>query len=103
LGPARRSCAGASRRTSLYIIESGVHGQPSTTPAGRSSVSPARTRFGEIGLLNQSARTATVTADAAGRLLEMDGPDFLDLVGAGSDVRDRLLGLYGTAGGTRTG
>ena len=33
----------------------------------------------------------------------MDGDDFLELVGAGGDVRDRLLGLYGTAGGTRTG
>ena len=58
--------------------------------------------FGEIGLLNRSVRTATVTADAPGRLLEMDGDDFLQLVGAGGDLRGRLLGLYGVQGGSRT-
>jgi CRP-like cAMP-binding protein len=58
--------------------------------------------FGEIGLLNRSVRTATVTADEPGRLLEMDGDDFLELVGAGGDLRGRLLGLYGVAGGSRT-
>jgi len=56
----------------------------------------------EIGLLNRSVRTATVTADAPGRLLEMDGDDFLQLVGAGGDLRGRLLGLYGVQGGSRT-
>jgi MFS family permease len=59
--------------------------------------------FGEIGLLNQTARTATVTADAPGTLLEMDGADFLELVGASGDLRGRLLGLYGSAGGARAG
>jgi len=58
--------------------------------------------FGEIGLLNRSVRTATVTADVPGRLLEMDGDDFLQLVGAGGDLRGRLLGLYGVQGGSRT-
>jgi hypothetical protein len=33
----------------------------------------------------------------------MDGEDFLELVGAGGDLRGRLQGLYGSAGGTRTG
>ncbi len=58
--------------------------------------------FGELGLLNRSVRTATVTADEPGRLLEMDGEDFLALVGASGDLRGRLLGLYGAAGGSRT-
>ena len=90
----------------FYIIETGSFTVSQINDAGGETVlrqlGPDEV-FGEIGLLNQSARTATVTADTAGRLLEMDGPDFLDLVGAGSDLRGRLLGLYGTAGGTRTG
>jgi MFS family permease len=57
--------------------------------------------FGELGLLNRTARTATVTADAAGTLLEMDGEDFLQLVGASGDLRGRLLGLYAGAPGSR--
>jgi len=56
--------------------------------------------FGELGLLNQAPRSATVTADAPGTLLEMDGDDFLELVGASLDVRARLLSLY--AGPTST-
>jgi MFS family permease len=50
--------------------------------------------FGELGLLNGAPRSATVTADAPGTLLEMDGDDFLSLVGASLDVRARLLNLY---------
>jgi MFS family permease len=57
--------------------------------------------FGEIGLLNQSPRSATVTADEPGTLLEMDGEDFLRLVGASGDVRARLLGLYAGASSAR--
>jgi MFS family permease len=90
----------------FYIIESGTFTVSQLDDAGGETVlrdlGPDDV-FGEIGLLNQSARTATVTADGAGRLLEMDGPDFLELVGAGGDLRGRLLGLYGNAGGTRTG
>jgi MFS family permease len=90
----------------FYIIESGAFTVSQINDAGGDTVlrelGPDDV-FGEIGLLNQSARTATVTADAPGRLLEMDGADFLELVGAGGDLRGRLLGLYGSAGGTRTG
>ena len=57
--------------------------------------------FGELGLLNRTARTATVTADQPGTLLEMNGDDFLELVGASGDLRGRLLGLYAGAPGSR--
>jgi CRP-like cAMP-binding protein len=57
--------------------------------------------FGELGLLNRTARTATVTADEAGTLLEMNGDEFLQLVGASGDLRGRLLGLYAGAPGSR--
>ncbi len=58
--------------------------------------------FGELGLLRGSPRTASVTAEADGVLLALDGPDFLKLVGAGGPLRGRLLGLYtgGGSGGT---
>src|SRR4029079_12681642 len=89
----------------FYIIESGAYTVSQMNDAGGTAV--LRTLgpdevFGEIGLLNRSVRTATVTADAPGRLLEMDGDDVLQLVGAGGDLRGRLLGLYGVQGGSRT-
>lgn len=50
--------------------------------------------FGEIGLLRQSPRTATVTADRPGLLLALDGNAFLELVGSGPGLSTRLLDLY---------
>ena len=50
--------------------------------------------FGEIGLLRGSPRSATVTAQTDGVLLELEGADFLALVGGEGTVRTRLLGLY---------
>ena len=50
--------------------------------------------FGEIGLLERSPRTATVTAIEAGTLLAIDGPSFLQLVGSGPGLSTRLLDLY---------
>ncbi len=57
--------------------------------------------FGELGLLNRTARTATVTAEADGLLLALERDDFLTLVGAAGPLRGRLLGLYGGATGGR--
>ncbi len=50
--------------------------------------------FGEIGLLQHSARTATVAAETDGRLLVLDGERFLELVGSGPGLSSRLLDLY---------
>ena len=50
--------------------------------------------FGELGLLQGSPRTATVTAETDGVLLALEGRDFLKLAGAGGPLRGRLLGLY---------
>lgn len=50
--------------------------------------------FGEIGLLTGAPRTATVTSATDGRLLVLDGDDFLELVSSAPDLRPRLLALY---------
>ena len=88
----------------FYIIANGSFTVSQATDAGTDIVlrqlGPDEI-FGELGLLNRTARTATVTADATGTLLEMDGEDFLQLVGASGDLRGRLLGLYGGAPGSR--
>ena len=85
----------------FYIIESGtftvsqVH-SPATEPVVLRQLGPDEV-FGELGLLNQTPRTATVTAATDGTLLALGRDDFLSLVGASQDFRGRLLGLY--AGG----
>lgn len=50
--------------------------------------------FGEIGLLERTPRTATVTAVEDGTLLALDGRSFLELVGSGPGLSTRLLDLY---------
>lgn len=88
----------------FYIIATGSFTVTQASDAGAVSVlrqlGPDEV-FGEIGLLNQTPRSATVTADAPGTLLEMNGEDFLSLVGASGDVRSRLLGLYAGASSSR--
>ena len=51
--------------------------------------------FGEIGLLTGVPRTATVRAETDGRLFELDGQDFLELVAAGPGLASRLLDIHG--------
>jgi MFS family permease len=50
--------------------------------------------FGEIGLLTGKPRSATVTAQTDGTVVALDGSEFLELVGSGPGVGNRLLGLY---------
>ena len=50
--------------------------------------------FGEIGLLTNAPRTATVTADDDVLVLAMKGPEFVTLVTAGPGVASRFLDLY---------
>ncbi len=88
----------------FYIIESGsftvTQAGPSGEPVVLRQLGPDDV-FGELGLLNQTPRTATVTASTDGLLLALERDDFLALVGAGGPLRGRLLGLYSGATGTR--
>jgi len=90
----------------FYIIVNGEFTVSQATDAGTEvdlRTLGADEVFGELGLLNRTARTATVTASAPGTLLEMAGEDFLELVGASGDLRGRLLGLYVGPGSVRSG
>jgi hypothetical protein len=86
----------------FYMIESGTFVVTQATAPGAPASVLRRLGinqvFGELGLLHGSPRTATVTAETDGVLLELDGADFLELVGAGGPLRSRLLGLYTGAG-----
>lgn len=86
----------------FYIIEAGTFTVTQTPAAGGAPVVLRQLGpddvFGELGLLNRTPRTATVSADTDGIVLALGADDFLALVGAGGPLRGRLTGLYGGAG-----
>jgi cAMP-dependent protein kinase regulator len=90
----------------FYIIEDGTFTVTQEPTPGAAPVVLRQLRpddvFGELGLLNRTPRTATVTADTDGVLLALGANDFLTLVGAGGPLRGRLTGLYvGVGAGSR--
>jgi CRP-like cAMP-binding protein len=58
--------------------------------------------FGELGLMHNAPRSATVTAESDGRLLALDGPDFLELLNAGPEVSGRMLERYRASAAPRS-
>jgi Transmembrane secretion effector/Cyclic nucleotide-binding domain len=90
----------------FYLIDEGAFEVTQLRAAGTGAL-PEHLRtmgpgevFGEIGLLRGVPRTATVTAATDGRLLALDGADFLELVNAGPLVRPRLIDLRRGAPGS---
>jgi MFS family permease len=85
----------------FYIIESGefVVDQVDAEGASRRlrTMGPDEV-FGELGLMHQAPRSATVTAASDGLLLALEGADFLELLGAGPSLSSVLLDRYGGAG-----
>ena len=81
----------------FYVILDGSFDVDQVAPDGgsrRLRTMGADEVFGEIGLLTGSPRTATVRAATDGRLLALDGPDFLALVESAAEVGPRLLALH---------
>ena len=82
----------------FYIIESGRFGvdqlDPGTRLQRRLRVMGPDEVFGELGLMHNAPRSATVTAETDGRLLALDGPDFLELLNVGPDLSGRMLDRY---------
>jgi hypothetical protein len=82
----------------FYVI---VEGRVEVTQSTGTAPSPQVLRqmgpaefFGEIGLLSNVPRTATVTAVTDGRLIALDQAPFLELVGSGQGLTYRLLDLH---------
>jgi MFS family permease len=82
----------------FYIIESGRFTvdqiDPGTEVSRRLRVMGPDEVFGELGLMHGAPRSATVTAETDGRLLALEGPDFLELLNAGPEVSGRMLERY---------
>jgi CRP-like cAMP-binding protein len=81
----------------VYIIDSGAFDVSQRGATGGSvnlrTLGPGEV-FGEIGLLSNVPRTATVTATAPGRLFALDRTGFLGLVDAGPGLTTQLLDRY---------
>ncbi|MEX1172591.1 MAG: MFS transporter [Chloroflexota bacterium] len=90
----------------FYLIESGSFAvdqlDPMTGETRRLRVMGPDEVFGELGLMRQAPRSATVTAEADGRLLVLDGPEFMALLSAGAALSGLLLERYGTNPATAT-
>jgi CRP-like cAMP-binding protein len=86
----------------FYIIESGRflvdQRDPGTGVERRLREMGADEVFGELGLMNQAPRSATVTAASDGRLLALEGEEFLELLNVGQGMSGLLLERYGGAG-----
>lgn len=82
----------------FYIIESGRFAvdqrDPGTGLERRLRTMGPDEVFGELGLMHNAPRSATVTAETDARLLALDGPDFLELLNAGPEVSGRMLERY---------
>jgi MFS family permease len=82
----------------FYIIESGRFSvdqlDAGTRLQRRLRVMGPDEVFGELGLMHNAPRSATVTAETDGRLLALDGPDFLELLNVGPDLTGRMLDRY---------
>ena len=81
----------------FYLIDSGsfrvTKSRGGGEPAVVNELGPGDV-FGEIGLLRDIPRTATVTARSAGILYALEADAFAELVGSGPDLSTRLLDLY---------
>ena len=81
----------------FYVIGEGSFEVSQTDDAGATRVLRQLRQdavFGERGLIARAPRSATVTAVTDGLLFAMDGPSFLELVGARSGVAERFMSLY---------
>ena len=80
----------------FYVVDAGtlrVTKQRDGKEVGLRELGPGAL-FGEIGLLRNVPRTATVTATTPGVLYALDAEAFGELVGSGPGLSSRLLDLY---------
>jgi len=82
----------------FYIIEEGQFAvdqrDPGTGLPRRLRVMGPDEVFGELGLMRNAPRSATVTAASDGRLLALERDDFLALLNVGPEISARMLDRY---------